>query len=263
MFGLFARALAIALAAILLTACGTRPRQMPEVQQIYEIRAVTVTADAGAPRAMLRGIKQRIDRAIRESVRPVPMPRAVMNIHILSVTRSAGYDGMRTQTDLSVTLTDVPSGQPVLTRGFVVYSFSLGDRGADNAAAEAIAARLRVEYALHQPAIRSEPVYQQPHISTRMKSEERPAIVREDKPIVIPLKTAPGIGADQDPVLNSKTRVAPEKKSILPEAKLKTADPTPAENVLESGAKAKVVIKPAAVDPAADEPCVETMDKKC
>jgi hypothetical protein len=264
MFGLLLRAFAMIFLGLVLTACGTRPRPMPEVQQIYEIRGVMVTANAGISRKVMRGIKQRLDKAIRNTHRPIPMPRAVMNIHVVSVTRDSGYDGNRTQTELSVALTDVPSGQAVLVRSFLIYSFSLNERTADDAAAEAIAARLRVEYALAQPVIR-DPAADLPAVSTRMRGDVRqPIVIHREKPLVIPLKTAPIVGVDQDPVLNSRTKVRPAKKDVvLPDAKLKLSQPTQTENVLESGAKAKVVIKPKAAEPADGEPCVETMDKKC
>ena len=97
------------------------------------------------------------------------------------------------------------------------------------------------------------------------------------------------VGVDQDPMLNSHTRVAPaeEPARIEPAVKVeeKTNEPVviektpvkkdvvkkdviqeaPAENALESGARAKVVIKPQVTQeaPADDEPCVETLDKKC
>jgi len=155
MFGLMLRAVAIAFLGILLAACGTRPRPT-EIERVYEIRAVMVTANGGVSRTLMRGIKTRLDKAVHNTVRPVPMPRAVMNIHIVGTARGEGYDGTRMQTEVSVTLTDVPSGQPVLVRSFLVYSFSLSKGDADDAAAEAVAARLRVEYALAQPVIREQ-----------------------------------------------------------------------------------------------------------
>ncbi|MDB5524800.1 MAG: hypothetical protein JWM58_2563 [Rhizobium sp.] len=270
MFGLFLRAIAIAIIGTALTACGTRPKPMPEIQQIYEIRAVAVTANADIPRAIMRGIKVRLDKAIDDTRRPVPMPRAVMNIHIVSVTKSEGTDGTRNETEVSVTLTDVPSGQALLGRNFLVYSFSINGRDASNSAAEAVASRLRAEYALSQPVIRQAPAYE-PRVSTRMKGDDQ-HIVRQEKSIVIPLRTAPVLGADQDPVLNSRTRVKPvkkeaaipEKQNVKPEiVKPEVVNSEPADNAVEAGAKVKVVIRPKAAEPASAEPCVETMDKKC
>ena len=89
------------------------------------------------------------------------------------------------------------------------------------------------------------------------------------KTIVVPLKTAPTIGADQDPLLNSKTKVTPvdEPAKVKPAIEIeKPADKKPADNAVEAGAKAKVVIKPKATEEAPaddDEPCVETLEKKC
>lgn len=268
MLRLFMHLVACTLLAAALTACATRPRQVPEIQQVYEIRAVAVTANGGVPRALLRSIQQGMNRAIEGSMRPAPLPRAVMNIHIVNQTRETIGGGVRAQTELSVTLTDVPSGQPVLVRSFLVYSFSLTDRGANASAAEAITSRLRIEYALMQPAIRPEPVYAAPNLSTRMVNEQQPVLVKEEHPIVVPLKSAPILGADQDPILNSKTKLAPEdaakhdKAVVVDPAPKKAEKAVASENALESGAKAKVIIQP---KPAAttDEPCVETMDKKC
>ncbi len=48
MFGLSLRALAIFFVGIFLTACGTHPKPVPEVQEIYEITDVAVTANAAA-----------------------------------------------------------------------------------------------------------------------------------------------------------------------------------------------------------------------
>jgi hypothetical protein len=273
MFGLLIRTCAIVFVGLTLTACGTHPKPIPEVQQIYEIRDVAVTANAGISRALIRGIEMRLDKAIHDTVRPAPMPRAVMNIHIVGMTKTPGYDGVRSETEVSVTLTDVPSGQALFVRNFLVYSFSISPRDAYESAAEAVASRLRVEYALTQPAIRKQPVAS-PRLSTRMNDDTLlPLNAKQDsEPVVVPLKTAPVIGADQDPILNSKTKVTPAKQDANTGAEVKKADTTPA-NAIENGAKVKVVIQPKATEPkvtdlkanepAADEPCVETMDKKC
>ena len=269
MLRLFVHLLTCVVFAAALSACASRPRQVPEIQQVYEIRAVVVTANEGVPRPLLRNIKLGMDRAIKGNVRPVPLPRAVMSIHVVNVGREPAGDGLRTQTELSVTLTDVPSGQPVLVRSFLVYSFSLDKRGADASAAEAITSRLRVEYALLQPSIRRPPVYVAPRLSTRMATDVEPVVVKVNRPIVIPLKSAPVIGADQDPLLNSKTRIAPEDtvkpaKAVVDDTTPKKIEKAvPAENALESGAAAKVVIMPKPADTNADEPCVETLEKKC
>ncbi len=271
MFGLLLRALAISFVGLTLAACGTQPKPLPEVQEIYDIRGLAVTANEGVPTELLRGIKLRLDKSIQDTARPTPLPRAVMNIQVLSLTKAPGYDGIRTETNVSVTLTDVLSGQPLLMRSFLIYSFSISLRDANDSAAEAVASRLRVEYALSQPTIRNAPA-PGGRLSTRMTDDTLvPLTATEDKPLVVPLRTAPAIGADQDPMLNSKTRIAPdnqglvipEKKAVPSDAKPKAADTVPAENAVEAGAKVKVVIKPKSTAPASDEPCVETMDKKC
>jgi hypothetical protein len=269
MVGLFSRAhvlshaLVFIVLGVALAGCGTRPRQVPPIQQVYEIRGAVVTANAGISRAILRGVKQRLDQSITDTTHAEPMPRAVMNIHVVSVGRTAALDGVRTQTEVSVTLTDVPSGLPVLVKAFMVYSFTLDEQSADDGAAEAIAARLRVEYALAQPTIRVHAPPQK-RLSTRMTDDQPALAAHETVPIVVPLKTAKAVGADQDPLLNSKTLVEPAaEKASVPASSLKAAEPASVENALEAGAKVKVVIKPKAVAPADAEPCVETIDTKC
>ena len=276
MFRLTLRAAVLLVLSLTLVACGTRPRQ-PAIDpaRLFEIRAVAVTSNGGVPRAVMSGIQQQIELAIDATSYAVPMPRAVMNIHVVGVTKVRGDGGGRAQTEISVMLSDVDSGQTVLARNYLILAFSERSRVSDAAIVGAVAARLRNEFALVTPTIR--PLVHDPRLSTRLKSSPGEIVVKEDKPLVIPLKTAPVLGADQDPLLNSKTRieVKPEPARVEPalmvkpalkveEKKQPTVD-TPKENTLESGAKVKVVIKPKASDaaPAGDEPCVETLDKKC
>lgn len=265
MHRLVLRVALLALLSAMVAACGTRPRQTVDTARMFDVRAVGVTADGGVPAAVINGVGRQMQLAIDATTSPVPKLRAVMNIHIASVSRDRGGHG---QAEVSVTLSDVESGQPVLMRGYLVLASSEGGRISDAAIADAISSRLRYEYALSMPAIRKV-VRHDPAVSTRLKTER----VRREKPvtpIVIPLKTAPVVGADQDPVLNSKTKVAPveEPAKVEPAVKVEkpaATDQKPDDTTVESGAKAKVVIKPKPTQeaPADDEPCVETLEKKC
>ena len=276
MFRLTLRAVVLLVLSVTLVACGTRPRQAAvDPARLFEIRAVALTSNGGVPRAVMSGIQQQIELAIEATSYAVPMPRAVMNIHVVGVTKVRGDGGGRAQTEISVMLSDVDSGQTVLARNYLILAFSERGRVSDAAIVGAVAARLRYEFALVTPTIR--PLVHDPRLSTRLKSNPREIVIKEDRPLVIPLKTAPVLGADQDPLLNSKTRIEikPEPARVEPALKVKPAEKveekkqptveTPLENTLESGAKVKVVIKPKANDaaPADDEPCVETLDKKC
>ncbi len=85
------------------------------------------------------------------------------------------------------------------------------------------------------------------------------------------------VGADADPVLNSKTAVKAEKPAAKVEPALETKAEEPAPASVDEGAAAAVKIAPkaearprsaAALDtkndnPGSDEPCVETVDTKC
>ena len=265
MYRLVLRVALLALLSALVAACGTRPRQTVDAARMFDVRAVGVTANGGIPGAVTNGIERQMQLAIDATASPIPKIRAVMNIHVASVSRDRGGHA---QAEISVTLSDVESGQPVLVRSYLILASSEGRRVSDAAIADAIASRLRYEYALSMPPIR-EVLRHDPAISTRLKTDKEPR-ERPVKPIVIPLKTAPVVGADQDPVLNSKTKVEPvdEPAKVEPAIKIEkpaSAEKKPEDATVESGAKAKVVIKPRATEeaPADDDPCVETLDKKC
>lgn len=265
MYRLVLRAFFLALLSVIVASCGTRPREQVDAPRMFDVRGVGVTGNGGVSGAILNNIDRQINLAIAATTYPVPKVRAVMNVHVASVTRDkAGH----AQAEISVTLSDVDSGQPVLVRAYLILASSERSRISDAAIADAIAGRLRYEFALTMPPIR-EVVQHDPALSTRLKTDvERKE--KQAKPIVIPLKTAPVLGADQDPVLNSRTKVEPSEEPAKVEPAVKVEKPVaiekkPADNAVESGAKVKVVIKPKASEeaPADDEPCVETLDKKC
>lgn len=266
---LLLRALLFTLVATMLAACAARPKPVDDIPRSVEIRAVAVTAAAEISPAMLRNIQSQLKKAVHETIRPVPMPRAVMQVHIVGISKGRAYDGVTAQADVNVVLADVENGMVILDRQLAIQAFAFNQRALNNAVVEAIVSRLRVEYGLSQPVLRELPD-QRVKISTRM--DDQPPLTRHEDVVpvtVVPLKSAKRIGADADPLLNSRTKVdpvaKPAKAVILPEAKLKTDNAATAENALESGANAKVTIKPKAdeVAPADNEPCVETMDRKC
>jgi hypothetical protein len=265
MYRLILRVALLALLSAIVAACGTRPRQTVDTARMFDVRAVGVTANGGVPGGVISAIERQMELSIQATTSPIPKVRAVMNIHIASVSRDRAGHG---QAEISVTLTDVDSSQPVLVRSYLILASSEGGRVSDAAIADAIASRLRYEYALSMPAIRKV-LRHDPALSTRLKTrnDRREKTV---KPIVIPLKTAPVVGADQDPMLNSKTTIEPVEEPAKVEPAVKVEKPAavekkPADATVEAGAKAKVVIKPKATDeaPADDEPCVETLEQKC
>lgn len=259
------------LAILTLASCGARQQPLEDIPRNLEIRDVVVTAGDGVSPSVLRNTQNQLKKAVQQTVRPVPMPRAVMQVHVAEISYDRAYDGFTALAGVNVVLADVESGLVILNRDFAIQAFAFDRRGLNNATVEAIVSRLRIEYALRQPEIR-QPVVYVPQLSTRMRNDE-PTLAKhepvEPVQVVLPLKNAKRVGADADPILNSKTKVDPEKAPakavVLPGAKLKTDNAVPTENALESGANAKVTIQPKAVEtaPADDEPCVETMDKKC
>lgn len=271
MASLLLRLFTAMLALLALASCGARQQSVEDIPRNLEIRDVVVTAADGISPAVLRNTQSQLKKAVNQTIRPVPMPRAVMQVHIAEIKYGRAYDGFTAIAGVNVVLADVESGLMILNRDFAIQAFAFDERSIKNATVEAIVARLRVEYSLRQPEIRQPAVYV-PQISTRMRNDE-PLLAKhepvEPVQVVLPLKNAKRVGADADPILNSKTKVDPAKQPakavVLPDAELKTDNAIPAANAIEAGANAKVTIKPKAVEaaPADGEPCVETMDKKC
>ena len=271
MFRLALRAAVLFALGLLLTACGTRPRQEVDVSRVFEIRAVAVTANGRVPAGIIGGIQYNMQLAIDATHHAVPMRRAVMNIHIVGVERSGGRVDGRAQAEISVMLSDVETGETVLARSYMILALSERGRVSDAVVAGAVAGRRRYEFGLVTPPIRT--IRHDPRLSTRLRTSPTRVAVKEEKPLVVPLRTAPALGADQDPLLNSRTKVDTIEEPAKVEPALKPFEKkdrkpvvaAPAENTLESGAKARVVIKPKATKtaPAEDEPCVETLDRKC
>ena len=264
MFRLVLRVILLSMLSALVAACAARPRQTVDTARMFELRAVGVTANGNVSGAIIRGVQRQTELAISATTYAMPKARAVINVHIAAVTRdNVGH----AQADVTVTLSEVESAQPVLGRAYLIPVSSERARVRDAAIADAIATRLRYEFGLSMPPIR-DVVQIDPAISTKLKQDAVP-VKNPVKTVVIPLKTAPVLGADQDPVLNSRTKVEPaeEPAKVEPVIKVKPA-PVPEEKAseitVESGAKVKVVIKPKApAESLDDEPCVETLEQKC
>ena len=266
MYRLILRIVLLTLFAGLVAGCANRPRQTEDMTRMFDIRGVAVTANGGVSGAIIGGVQRQTELAIAATTYAFPKTRGVINVHIASVTRDfAGH----AQAEVSVTLSDVATGQPVLIRGYLVLASSERGRVSDAAIVDAIAMRLRYEFGMSMPPIRPV-VRMDPNISTKLDTDAEPR-VQPVKTIVVPLKTAPVIGADQDPILNSDTKVEPAREPAKVQPAEKALEQVPAKETVvpdasvESGARTKVVIKPKATEqaPADEEPCVETLDNKC
>jgi hypothetical protein len=266
MHRLLLRVFVLTLLAGAAASCAGRPQPTLDTTRMFDVRGIAVTANGGISGGILTGVQRQTEMAIAATTYAVPKPRGVINVHIASVERDRAG---RAQAEVSVTLSDVASGQPVLIRGYLVLASSERGRVSDAALADAIAMRLRYEFGLSMPPIRHV-VRMDPDISTKL-STDRNDRAKPAETVVIPLRTAPLVGANQDPMLNSSTRIEPEVDPARVEPVLRRQDrkpvkvEPPAEATVESGAKTKVVIKPQPniAEPDQDEPCVETLDTKC
>lgn len=277
--------MALVLLGAIVASCGSRPKQPGSDQTIFDVRRAQVTAPAGIPPTVIVGVQRRINQAIEATSRPVAVPRVVIDVRIGSVSTGLGANRGRSQADLQVIVTSIDSGEAFRDIRFQVESFTLDARHAEEALAEAIAQRLRFIFQLNMPPARL--MATQPQISTRLATDPAldPVEPVAKAPVVVPVSAVKTrIGADADPVLNSKSKLpeeAPEKAKVEPA--LKPAAST--EKTVDDGAAAKVsIVKPAA-EPAAEpteqpvktesepakaetpandgEPCVETLDKTC
>ncbi len=253
--------------AVSVTACGTRVKRIDQPQPLFDIRKSIVTADVNIPPKIITGIQTRLDAAISATIRPVELPQVVMSVHVNSITKGLGIQQGRSEANVTVVLSDVTDGHSFQAVGFSVYSFTLDQAAADEALAEAISGRIRFLYVLMTPKIRTQ-IYQQPAISTRLNTD--PA----DRPMVIPAAQVKRIGANADPILNSKTVIKDQTplQAVVPDQ--------PQSNAIEDGAAGKVVIQPQSGDQSnstletqsevpgegmddGSEPCVETLETKC
>src|SRR5690606_22292818 len=89
MFRLILHVAVLLVLGSVLSACGTRPQHV-DPARLFDIRAVAVTANGGVPMDVVSGIQRQMNLAIEATTHAIPMPRAVMNIHVVNVTKIRG-----------------------------------------------------------------------------------------------------------------------------------------------------------------------------
>ena len=137
----------IALACMALTACASL---MPKKQEkpVYDVRSAVVLSSATMSAELLSGISDRVNAAIRATVRTSELPRVVLTIRIVSVTKGLGFQKDRNVAKVSIDAASVEDGSVIAVTSFEVTSLTADPDLADDILAEDIAARVRSAFAL-------------------------------------------------------------------------------------------------------------------
>ena len=235
---MFARFLKLGLALFLLGALAScslnngRPITRP---LSYNVRDVTVMADATVPTRIIAGVDRRVSAAIAATRPPAGAERVVVLVRIERL--GYGFNARRQlQTArFTVTAASVETGEPVATGSFLVNNPTDDPMMAEESLAEEIASRVRFAFSLASPSLRK--VVRPPRTqSTRLKSTLAPEV-----PVVVTPANAP---------------VAPAEATV-PAPVLPPADAL--ETNIEEGASGAVKLGGAA--PAV--PCDPAKDKDC
>lgn len=155
----------------------------------YQVRAVTVLADASIPTTIVAGVDRRVSAAIAATRPPAGAERVVVLVKIDRL--SYGYNARRNlQTArFTVTATSVETGNPVATGSFLVNNPTNDPMMAEESLAEEIASRVRFAFSLASPSLRK--VVRPPRTqSTRLKSALAPEAPDVAEPIS-PVAAAP------------------------------------------------------------------------
>ncbi len=260
---LFFRSVFLLLLVFGVAACAAMKRNLQQEQApLYDVRDVTVFANARNAMGVIGGVDRRVSDAISVTRRYEPLPRVVLTVRIDRVALGLGEGRDRNEADFNVDVVSVDNGAVFASGAFKAISYSQPSAGTEEFLAESIAARIRYVFSLMTPpaAHVSPERFPPPPPVAAPDVEEAPARVS-----AVPAQAdfiAPSIQAKID--AQDKAEKAPKAKSVeavLPEA---TAAPTvakanpvaPKKDVkaagsdLEAGAQGRISIKPAATTDA-------------
>jgi len=118
---------------------------------LYDVRGAFVTAHPDVSRDLITRTDLLVDTAIRATNRPVMLPRTILTVRIGEARSSELLFGHRYSATVTVKAISVSSGDPVAEGTFEETSLAFGQRGAVDALAEKIAARIASEFKLANP----------------------------------------------------------------------------------------------------------------
>ncbi|MCO6186133.1 hypothetical protein [Rhizobium sp. L1K21] len=242
------------LAVALLSACAPR-KQTYYQQNVFEITAASISLSASIDPELKAELQRRLDASIEISHRGGPVQAAYLDVGILNVNGGRGLGSRENRARVQVIARNPQTSEPLYLTDFEAVSFAGSRAFASASLAEAIATRIRMEFALAAPspnAIRPEP-----QISTRLEGGEAvsPAVARAYQP-----------QAGGDALLNSSTRFGSDGE-ITPEPKLPAQNAGPVQLYVDENTGKLTEMPPEedgeiAVD-GTGEPCVVTLENDC
>jgi hypothetical protein len=224
-------AIAFGLVLCLVSCASIQARIFPK-HLVYYVRNVTVMADARMPRDLLSGVDARISASIAATPPPKGAERVVLMVKIDRLDRGEGARRRMARAHFTVTATSVDTGEPVAEGQYVVNASTDDPRFALGSLAEEIAVRIRSEFSLAQPVVRTVSIPQRT-ISTLLKTD--PSVASEPTPPAAPSVSASPARAPLPPA------VAPAAATVPAAA----ANPAPVEMAAPPVAPSTQAGKPA------------------
>ncbi|KQW27671.1 hypothetical protein ASE36_18105 [Rhizobium sp. Root274] len=161
---------AIAFGLVLcLASCASIQARMFPRPLVYYVRNVMVIADARLPLDLIAGVDARVSAAIAATRPPQGAERVVLMVKIDRLDHGEGARRRMERAHFTVTATSVDTGEPVAEGKYVVNAPTDDPRFALGALAEEIAARIRFDFSLAHPLVRSVPAPKT--LSTRLKTD--------------------------------------------------------------------------------------------
>ncbi|KPF41759.1 hypothetical protein [Rhizobium sp. AAP43] len=136
---------------------------------VYNIRSVSVMANATLPLDLLSSVDQRVGSAIAATRPPQGAQRVVLLVRIDRLDKGDNARRRMDRARFTVTATSVETGEPVAEGQLVANAPTDDPRYANEALAEEIAARIRYAFSLKTPQVRRLPP--QRTLSTRLMDQ--------------------------------------------------------------------------------------------
>ncbi len=219
--------------AAALSACaGKHTRQNAYTQgNVFEVTSSSVSLSNGVDPRLKDALERRLDASISVSHRGAPMQQVSLEVSILNVVTGDIENDARVQ----VVARRAQSGEPLYLNEFKAISYSPDGVPAYVGLADAIASRIRVEFALATPSDKD--IAERPRISTILSSENRAST-----PMAM-VQPSPRAGGDA--LLNANTQFGVNGEIDMHEKSTEGAEP------------------PISASIDGDEPCVVTADNDC
>ncbi|RCW28617.1 hypothetical protein DFR48_101634 [Ciceribacter lividus] len=150
----FCHAVIALLLSALLSSCSVAGVELLTPRKVYEVRDLTVLADVRVPQTVVVGTDSRIAAAIAATVPRPEAPPVVLSVRIGSYRPDISPLNRRSEATVTVTAISVIDGSPVATATFPVTSETETPDFEAEALAEAVAARIRLLFALSMPSAR-------------------------------------------------------------------------------------------------------------